>query len=381
MRPALASRAAPLSLVDARDTGIARGCPGRWGLRKEDMSASTKVGIIGAGWPGGKHAEGYQSAGGFQIVAVADRIPERIAKLKSAHGIAEGYADAADVIKHPAIDLISICLPNHLHTPTAIAALRAGKHVVIESPPGLNAREARQIEAAGQKAGKLVFYANQRRFGAAEQAVKQTIDKGYAGDIYHARAAWTRTRGMPIGTGWYTNKAESGGGAMIDLGTHLLDLAWHLMGQPTPLSVFAVTHSRFTDRLPDGATSDVEDAAFAIVRFEGNRSLELASSWILNQPPSQNGTLCRLHGDEGAVDVYTPDGAMIYRDFKPTGQSKPVPLKPPRIAGHVAMMRHLRQCLLGKAAPSLGAAQAVVMMQMVDAIYKSAETGKSVNIG
>lgn len=344
------------------------------------MSGSMKVGIAGAGWPGIKHAEGYHAAGGFQIVAVADLIPERRTKLKSTHGIATEYNDAAELIKDKSIEVVSICLPNHLHAPTALAALRAGKHVVIESPPTMSGKEAKQIEAAAVKNGKMVLYAHQRRFGASELAARQTIEKGYAGEVYHARAVWTRTRGVPLGTGWYTKKSESGGGSMIDLGTHLLDLAWYLMGQPRPLAAFAVTHHKFKNRMPEGTEMDVEDAAFALVKFEGNKSIEVATSWVANQPPTQNGTVCRLYGDEGAVEVYTPTGALVYRNFDKNGNSKPVPLKPPRVGGHVAMMRHLRQCLLGKATPTMGAAQGVQLMQMIDAIYKSAETGKSVNL-
>jgi predicted dehydrogenase len=344
------------------------------------MSGTAKVGIIGAGWPGSKHAEGYHGAGGFQIVAVADLIPERRAKLKSTHGIKTEYNSAEELIKDKAIEVVSVCLPNHLHASVALQALRAGKHAIIESPPTMNAKEARQIEAAAVKNGKMVLYAHQRRFGGPELAAKQTIEKGYAGDVYHARAVWTRTRGVPKGTGWYTKKAESGGGAMIDLGSHLLDLAWHLMGQPRPESVFAVAHSRFKDRLPDDVQMDVEDSAFAMIRFEGGKSIEVATSWVANQPPTQNGTVCRLYGDQGAVEVYTPTGAVAYRNFDKEGKSKPIPLKPPQVGGHVAMMRHFRQCLLGKATPSMGAAQGVTLMQMIDGIYKSAETGKSVSL-
>jgi len=344
------------------------------------MSAVTKVGIAGAGWPGNKHAEGYRAAGGFQIVAVADLIPDRRAKFKTAYNVPQEYSDAAELIKDKSIDAISICLPNHLHAPIALAALRAGKHVVIEAPPALSASEAKKIEAAAAKNGKLVLYAHQRRFGASELAAKQTIDKGYAGDVYHARAVWTRTRGVPIGTGWYTDKTKSGGGAMIDLGTHLLDLAWHLIGQPKPLTAFAITHQKHKSIVPATTTHDVEDAAFALVRCEGNKSIEIATSWAANQPPSQNGTVCRLYGDKGSVEVYTPTGATLYRGFDATGNNKAVPLKPPKVGGHVALMRHFRQCLLGKTQPMIGASQGVVLMQMIDAIYKSAENGKSVEI-
>ena len=133
------------------------------------------------------------------------------------------------------------------------------------------------------------MYAVQRRFGGAEQAAKQAIVKGLTGEVYHARAGFMRTRGIPIGTGWFTDKSKSGGGALIDIGVHMLDLAWYLLGQPKPESVYGMTHQKFRSIVAPQRTFDVEDAAFALIRFEGGKSLELATSWALNQPPQQQG--------------------------------------------------------------------------------------------
>ena len=340
-----------------------------------------RVGIIGAGWPGVAHAKGYLAAGGFRLVAVADLITQRRSKLLAECGIQREYASAEELLKDKELDVVSVCLPNHLHAAVTLAALKAGKHVVCETPPGISTSDARRIDKAAAKAGKVVLYGMQRRFGAGEQAARQAILKGYAGDVYHARAAWTRTRGVPIGTGWYTRKETAGGGAMADVGIQMLDLGWHLLGQPRPVSVFAVTHARFGGALvPAEVGFDVDDAGFALIRFEGGKSLELAAAWALNQAPSQNGAICRVYGNAAAVEVYTPHGAMVYGQFDAKGNSKSVPLKPPKVTGYAALMRHLRDCMLGKATPSIGAGQGTVLMQMLDAIYKSAEIGKSVAI-
>jgi predicted dehydrogenase len=344
------------------------------------MAETLKVGIIGGGWPGRAHASGYRAASGFKIVAVADLIPQRRAQLIAECGPLREFGDAKELIADKSIDVVSVCLPTYLHAPVASAALRSGKHVVCEKPPAMNAKEARKLARAASNSGKVLMYSVQRRFGGAEQAAHQAIGKGYAGNVFHARASWTRTRGIPIGTGWFTDKSKSGGGALIDVGFHVLDLAWYLLGQPKPLTAFGATHQRFKDLAPKQASYDVEDSAFAIVRFEGGKTLELASSWALNQPPQQQGTLCRLYGDKGAVDVYTPQGALIYRSFSDKGESTPTLLKPPKGMGHPAMMRHFRECILGKTKPLMGADQGVVLMQIVDAIYRSAESGKSVEI-
>jgi len=258
--------------------------------------------------------------------------------------------------------------------------LRKGKHVLCELPPALNAAEARRLESAAAKSGKILLYAAQRRFGAAEQAAHQALAKGYAGEVYHARASWTRTRGIPIGTGWFTDRARSGGGALIDLGSRMLDLAWYLMGEPTPHSVFAVAYQKFHSLVPAGITDDVEDSALALVRFEGGKSLELACGWALNQPQQQNGTVCRIYGDRRAVEVYTPRGPVLYRGFESDGKAKEALLKQPKLGGHAALMRHARDCIIRNAPPICGPAAGFRLMQMIDALYKSAATGRSVSL-
>ncbi len=346
--------------------------------RYNESMKPIQVGIAGLGWPGMMHARGYVAAGGFEIAAVADLIPERRRKAKAEFHVAVEIDQALKLTEDPRLDAISVCLPNDLHAPVVVAALRAGKHVVCEHPPAMDVKQAQQIEKAAGKSGKVVLYAAQRRFGANEQAARQAILKGYAGEIYHARGSWTRTRAIPRGTGWYTDKARSGGGSLIDIGIHMLDLGWQLLGQPRPVSVFGVSYQKFRDCLPPEVVFDVDEAAFALLRFEGNQSLELASSWALNQSPQQNGTILRAHGDKGAVEVYTPRGAMLHRGFDAQGQSRETALKLPRITGYPAMMRHFRDCIAGKTAPALGAPQGVILMRMIEGVYKSSQTGKSV---
>lgn len=339
------------------------------------QSTSVRLGIAGAGWPGRKHAEGAKASGGFKITAVADLIPQRVAAITADHPHARAMDDAAALIREKDLDAVTLALPNHLHADLAVAALRGGKHVLIESPPALTAKDARRIAAAAEKVGKVVLYAFQRRFGGAEQSAAQAIGKGYAGEIYHMRAAWLRTRGVPAGTGWFGKRELSGGGAMIDLGVHLLDLAWWLAGQPKVQSVAAATHRRLGAA---DASYNVEDSAFALIRFDGGRTLELSAAWALNQPPQQQGTQCRLFGTLGCVDVYTPQGAVIYRPYDAKGQSKPTALKPPRLVGHAALMRHFRECITGKSKPLVGPVEGVAVMEIVEAVYKSAETGKTI---
>ncbi len=344
------------------------------------MSQTVRIGIAGGGWPGTAHSQGYAAAGGYAVTAVADPIPQRRAALAAGWPKARPLADADELVRDPAVDAVSVCLPTHLHVATAAAALKAGKHVIVEPPPGLGAAEAKRLLATATKYNRVLAYAFQRRFGGAELAAAQAIEKGYAGDAYHVRATWMRARGVPAGTGWYTDVARSGGGALADLGLHMLDLAWHLLGRPTPTTVFAVTHRRFAGLSPADATHDVEDAAFALVKFDGGKSLELGVSWAINQPPSQNGTACRVYGTAGAVEVYTPAGPVLYRPTGKGQEMKGTPLKQPKVAGHAAMLRQFREAVQGRAGAAVDGEQGVTLMQMVESLYRSAENGRSVEV-
>jgi predicted dehydrogenase len=344
------------------------------------MADFVRLGIVGGGWPGAAQARGCLAAGGFKLTAIADLIPERRKKMVSEFDIPRQHASAEELIADKEIDAISICAPSDLHQSLATQALAAGKHVICENPPALDAVGARKMLKARDRYGKILMYAFQRRFGGHEQAARAAIEKGFAGEIFHIRTAWTRTRGIPTGTGWYTSRERSGGGALMDLGIHMLDLAWCLLGESEAQTVFATTQQRFAPPGNNGRTYDVEDSATAVVKFTGGKTLELSVAWALNQPPQQNGALCRAYGDKAAIEVYTPSGATLYRDFKSSGDAKATPLKPPKTTHYPAMMRHFRLSTLGQIQCDTGAEKGVLLMEMMDAIYKSARTGKSVDI-
>jgi predicted dehydrogenase len=335
------------------------------------MSQGVRLAILGAGATGKAHAAGAQQAG-FKLVGAADLIPDRLKSLASQFKITNTVPEAEKLVLDPNIDAVSICLPTHLHAPVAIAALKSGKHVLIEMPPASNSKDAKAIAKAAEKTQKTVLYAGVRRFGAPEQSAKQALDKGYAGAIYHARATWLRTRGVPRGTGWYADKSLSGGGAVMDLGLPMIDLLTHLMASKIT-SVYAVAHARLA-QLP------VEEAANLILRFESGASADLSVAWAINQPPSQAGTLCRLNGETGALDVYTPQGPVMHRGFDDAGKSKATPMKQPKLAGYAAMLRHFKDCIQGKAQPLIDAGAGVELMNIAEAVYKSIETGRAVDV-
>jgi predicted dehydrogenase len=165
---------------------------------------------------------------------------------------------------------------------------------------------------------------------------------------------------------------------MADLGLQMLDVGWDLLGNPTPQSVFATAHNSLNPRAE--GKFEVEEAATALIRFESDKSMELAASWAMNQPPQQNGAILRACGTEGALEVYTENGAVLYRDFDAAGSCRPIALKGPKMTHHGAMFRHLKDCMINKTPPQTGCERAAWILGMLHAIYKSAESGKSVNL-
>ena len=336
------------------------------------MKQQVRLALIGAGATGRAHGAGAAAAGGFKLAAVVDPIAERLDAAAKQFGATQAIGSADAIWGDTNIDAVCLCVPTQHHADMAIAALKAGKHVLCECPPGPSTKDATAIAKAAEKANRTVLYSAVRRFGAAEQSARQAIEKGYAGPIYHARLSATRTRGVPHGTGWYHDATQSGGGALIDLGLPMLDLAMHLMSPAKIVRVAAVAHQPLLKL-------GVEEMGSALFQLDTGASIELTAAWAINQPPNQIGTTCRLSGEAGAIDVYTPAGPMLYRGFE-SKAVKQTELKQPKVAGHAAMFRHFRECIYGEAKPSVGPADGVLWMQLAKAIYKSISTHKTVEL-
>jgi predicted dehydrogenase len=335
-----------------------------------------RVGVIGAGWPGERHSDGYVATPGCRIVAVADANADRGASFAQEYGQAQGgtpltvYADYDALLANSEIDAVSVALPNFLHHPATMAALAAGKHVLCEKPPALNHQQASEMAAAADKAGKLLAFALQRRFSPAVEALHELIASGELGEIYHARAVWTRAWGVPKGLGgWFTDPARAGGGSLIDIGVHVLDMGWFLMGSPAPHTVSGVVFNKYPEQ------TKTDDSAFALVRFADGRSLHVETSWALAQD-----------GDTFAVHLYgTKGGARVNDnelDLYAVGESERSVRRRVIKAGGL-------QAFLKQAANFVGAirgenqlrtpgVQGAQIMAMIDGIYRSAAEGREV---
>src|SRR5438477_11923598 len=246
------------------------------------MKEKLKLGIIGAGWPGQMHAQALRTKGEANLYGCADLDDERRAAVAKEYAPKKCYSDYHDLLNDSRIDAVIICLPNFLHFPASLAALEAGKHVLCEKPPTMNAAEMKVLREEATKRSLVYYFSRQFRFTPEMRKAKALVEEGRLGRIYHATATFVRSRGIPVGIGhWFTEKKRSGGGALIDIGVHALDAVWYLMRTPRPSSVSAQVFRNF-EHIVKVPVFDVEDAAYAFIRFQDGAVVQLETSWAGN---------------------------------------------------------------------------------------------------
>lgn len=342
-----------------------------------------RVGIIGTGSIArGRHIPSFQKHGKVALVAASDAVQASVEQTAAEFGIPATYTDYREMFERENLDAVSICTPNKFHAPIAIEALRRGIHVLCEKPMALSSAEGRAMTQAARESDKVLAIAYRYRFQAAAQAARRVIDAGELGDVYMIRMTALRRRMIPS-WGNFTNKELQGGGALIDFGVHVLDLALWLAGNPAVVEVSGVTSQRIGTK-PDvnqwgpwnHESFEVEDHAAAFVRFEGNRALQLEVSWALNVPDS--GETLSLSGTEGGLDVYPfkvnkPAHGMLVHwmpDWLPLQNESDWDLQTADFVGAIVEGRE----------PLVKPEQALQVSEIVDAIYQSAATGTAVSM-
>ncbi|MDP6018963.1 MAG: Gfo/Idh/MocA family oxidoreductase [Candidatus Latescibacteria bacterium] len=332
-----------------------------------------RVGVIGLGWPGREHLKGYAQSRRADVVAVCDMNQPLAAQVAVENDIDGVYADHREMLREAGVDAVSVCLPNFLHAPVSLDALRAGKHVICEKPPALNTKQARKLATTATDAQLTLMYALCQRFSGPTSTAKSYIERGELGEIYFGRAVYHRRRGIPLGSrSWFTDKKRSGGGALIDIGVHALDQAWWLMGTPKPVSVTGAAYSKFAHVVPKGNTFDVDDAAFSLIRFANEATLILECSWALNLP---GGGGIHLAGTKGGAEL---SPLRIYTERR--GVQEDITPDVPKLDAFAGQTDHFAECIQTGKTPLMSGEQGVQLMQMLDGIYKSAETGREVRL-
>jgi predicted dehydrogenase len=357
-----------------------------------------KVGIIGAGGMLQYHAAGFQKAGA-KIIAIADRHTVAAQKAAEKYSVSNVFESVEAMLAGcPELDAVSIIVPNKLHAPLAIQCLKAGKHVFCEKPPALSAREVNDIIAAAKSSGKKVMFNFNNRARPESQAMMKLITNGEVGKINSAQAKWIRRTGIPGFGGWFTTKELSGGGPLIDL-LHMVDLAMYFMGYPEPAHVMGQT---FNDFIQDksfkgpwgiadvvGGVTDVENAAHGFITFKSGQVLTLQVSWaemvkreevsVVFQGTNAGGKVERLFGTDGLDDTAI-DTCELY--VQENGKSVNRVIKTPECLdmGRSDSAANFIEAIEGKSAPLNTPEQALRLMQVIDAIYSSAKTGRPVSI-
>ena len=267
------------------------------------------VAVVGAGSIATAHLDAYARQPDTTLVLVVDRHPERAAALAARYGIASSSGSFEDALADDRVQAISLCTANESHAELAVAALEAGRHVLVEKPLATSVAGARAVQEAARRSGAVVQVGFVRRFSGNVVTLKRFVDAGDLGEIYYARASNLRRAGHP--GGWYGARDRSGGGPLIDIGSHVLDLCWYLMGRPEPVTVSGNTYARLGERADlgprryrateRGADSTVEDLANASIRFANGASLLLDASYSLHAPADRLSV--SIHGDRGGADV------------------------------------------------------------------------------
>lgn len=341
------------------------------------MSHKLRMAIIGCGSIAfHAHASNYNNIDNIEIAAVCDIDPERTALMKKEHkSCANAWetVDYMDIVNCPDIDAVDICTPNYLHAPIAIAALNAGKHVLTEKPDAMTVAEVTAMKEAAEKNGKVLMAMRNNRYTPAAIYAKKAIADGEYGRFYAGRCGWIRRRGVPGDGSWFADKSKSGGGPLIDLGVHMIDLAIYLMGNPRPVSVSGSTFREIAGKNEKGGLFDVEDLAMGFIKFDNGACLHIDFSWATNIPREVRfvelrGTKAGIKIEDDVLSVFGEKHGAPYEETPhPRGEY-----------GHCTAIRHFADVVLNGAEPIFTPVQGVNMIKILNGIYESAETGREV---
>lgn len=348
-----------------------------------------KIGIIGTGGISYCHIKGYKALSDIcEVVACCDIDEDKVIRYAKAHSIPRYYTDCKVMMEKEELDCVSVCTWNSAHKECTIAALNGSAHVICEKPMAMNAAEAEEMLEAATRNNKLLQVGFVRRFGDDADAVKTFTNEGMLGDIYYARAQYLRRSGCP--GGWFKNKTFSGGGPLIDLGVHIIDLCKYLAGNPKPVSAYGVTYDNLGPNRAAGASKtwelnctdehpyNVEDFASAMIKFDNGFTLQIETSFNLNvKEDSTELVLCGTKAGVSITDkleMYT-DTAGMFVNLVPAND-----ISFRFSESFDAEIKGFVDAVLGKQPCRATAEDGVEMMKIIDAIYESSQAGHSVEI-
>ncbi|MBN2851350.1 MAG: Gfo/Idh/MocA family oxidoreductase [Clostridia bacterium] len=346
------------------------------------------IAIIGCGNISNVHTSSYQKNHLVNIAAACDINEERAKEYCRKYNIPAYYTDHKELLKDKNIDAVSVCTWNNSHAEIAIDALYAGKHVLCEKPLAISYDKALLMEKAQHETGKLLMVGFVRRFGRNARLLKEFVDNGFMGDIYYAKTGCLRRNGNP--TGWFSDISKSGGGPLIDLGVHMIDLCRYVMGKPKAVTVFGATNNslgpqldvKMVDRyspVDKGTLSDVEDFAKAMIRFENGAILSVEVSFSLHIKEDQ--IYCEVYGTKAGATI-EPNLEIISNINGYNVDVTPKYTKESNFFNQIfeEEINHFVDCIINKTECLNPVEDGVELMRILGAIYESARTGKEVQL-
>ncbi len=354
------------------------------------MEKKLRVGIIGCGFISKVHMEGYAKIGGVEQVAFCDVIDERAQRACAQYGApgAKVYTDYRELIARDDIDMVDVLTENKEHCRLTCDALRAGKHVMVEKPMAITGAEADEMIAAAKQSGKKLTVGYQSRFNGDAQLLRDMTLSGKMGQIYYAEAETMRRRGVPT-WGVFLSMDKQGGGPMIDIGTHILDLCLWVMNDYSP--VRSVLARNYDLLIPLGGYNsggpwdiekfEVEDSSFGVVVLESGATVVAKATWAVNieEPNARRGvTLC---GTQAGATIYGP-GQELRMNGSSDGRiwtHLPAPAKGEQGSSYDKEMAAWVKCIREGTGPVVLPEQAAQVVYIIEAIYQSARAGKAIN--
>ena len=347
------------------------------------MGNKIRYGCIGAGIIAEKKTlQQYSQIDEVEMAAVCDIDIQKAMELAQKCNVKKAYKDYREMLREEKLDLVSVCVPNYLHMPVILEALKNGCHVHCEKPLAISVKEAEIIADAKNQYNKKVMVGFDKRFTPENQLIKKLTESNYFGEIYQARCGWRRRSGIPGRGSWFTNKKLSGGGALIDIGTHMLDLTLNFIGYPQPYSVSSATYSKFSSsktrgwdayKEDDNGIFDVEDMAVGFIRLENQTTIDFEVSWASNI--EEESYYFELKGTKGGVNS-TNGKLKMFSEMM--GVCVDITPKINLKLKYVNESEHIVKCILEDLEPMSTIEQSVTLMRIIEAAYKSADESQEI---
>ncbi len=351
------------------------------------MKEKLRYGCIGAGGIARKkHMSNYAKLKEIEMVAVCDSVLPAAQALANDFGIVKVYTNYKEMVDKENLDLVSVCTPNFLHREITCYALEHGVNVHCEKPLAMNQQEALEIWKVSERTGKKVMLGLNKRYLPETLLVHEIMKEDFFGDIYHVRCGWRRNSGIPGIGRWFTNQALSGGGVMIDLGVHYLDLALSYLDYPNIITVSGSAYQKFgkggDTRIRKGYRSDpngvfdVEDMAVGMLRTASGATIDFEFSWASNIEKEMR--YIELMGTKGGMIMENDDLRLFSHKAGTCFVEKP---DMNTLNIEISEFAHFIQCIQTDTQPITNAKEGYEIMKIIDAFYESAKTGHEVLLG